>query len=74
MDDRHDGAHIHTYSNNCHRSILKKKKKPHHLKDVDYVCLTAEKSTVEGKQGIPVIKNILPMVTTGKQLSFMDIC
>lgn len=21
------------------------------LKDVDYVCLTAEKSTVEGKQG-----------------------
>lgn len=44
------------------------------LKDVDYVCLTAEKSTVEGKQGIPVIKNILPMVTTGKQLSFMDIC
>ena len=27
MDDRHDGAHIHTYSNNCHRSILKKKKK-----------------------------------------------
>jgi len=43
------------------------------LKDVDYVCLTAEKSTVEGKQGIPVIKNILPMVKQADIFCFYGI-